>query len=77
MKPEELKNIINGGETSKVQFKRTFRVAEDVANEMAAFANSRGGLLVIGIDDKTGDIIGLPFAELQRLGSLIASAAND
>lgn len=77
MKPEELKNIINRGETTKVQFKRTFRVAEDVANELVAFANSRGGLLVIGVDDKTGNILGLSFEELQRLGSLIASAAND
>ena len=77
MKADELKAIIDGGETNTVQFKRTFRVAEDAANEMVAFANSKGGLLVIGVDDKTGEIIGLPFEELQRLGSLIASAASD
>lgn len=77
MKAEELKEIIAGGETSTVQFKRTFRVAEDAANEMIAFANSKGGLLILGIDDKTGKIIGLTYEEIQRLGSLIASAAND
>ena len=77
MKTEELKEIIAKGETSTVQFKRTFRVAEDAANEMIAFANSKGGLLIIGIDDKTGNVIGLTYDEIQRLGSLIASAAND
>lgn len=77
MNREELRNIIAGGETSTVQFKRTFKVAEDAANEMIAFANSQGGLLIIGIDDKTGDIIGLPYEERQRLGSLIAAAATD
>lgn len=74
---EELKQLIEGGETSKVQFKRTFRVAEDAANEMIAFANSKGGVLIIGIDDKTGNITGLSYEEIQRLGSLVASAANN
>lgn len=73
----ELSNIILRGETSAVQFKRTFRAAEDAANEMVAFSNSGGGLIVIGVDDKTGRIVGLPYEELQRLGSLIASAANN
>lgn len=77
METEELKQIIDKGETSKVQFKRTFRVAEDAANEMVAFANSKGGVLIIGVDDKTGAILGLTYEEIQRLGSLIASAAND
>lgn len=77
MNAQQLKEIIARGETSKVQFKRTFKVAEDIANEMIAFANTKGGILIIGIDDKSGEIIGLPYQEIQRLGSLIASAAND
>lgn len=77
MNAEELKKVIRGGETSTVQFKRTFRAAEDAANEMIAFSNSRGGLLIIGIDDKSGEIIGLSYQEIQKLGSLIAAAAND
>ena len=77
MLPEEIKAKIKLGETSTVQFKRTFRVAEDAANEMVAFANSHGGIIIIGIDDKTGDIIGLDYAELQRIGSLIGHAANN
>ena len=77
MKAEELKDIIKGGETSMVQFKRSFRAAEDAANEICAFANTRGGLLIIGVDDKTGDIVGLSYEDRQRLGSLVAAAATD
>lgn len=77
MEAEKIKKLIEGGETSTVQFKRTFRAAEDAANEMTAFANTRGGLLIIGIDDKTGQIIGLSYEERQRIGSLIAAAATD
>ena len=77
MKAEEIKILIAGGETSKVQFKRTFRAAEDIANELVAFSNSRGGLLIIGIDDKKGTITGLTYEELQKIGNLVAAAAND
>lgn len=77
MTAAELKEIIEGGETSRVQFKRTFRVAEDAANEMIAFSNSKGGMLLIGIDDKTGEIVGLSYQEIQRIGSLISAASAD
>lgn len=74
---EELKNIIAKGETSTVKFKRTFRVAEDIANEMIAFSNTKEGMIIIEIDDKSGDILGLDYQDIQRVGSLIASAASD
>lgn len=77
MTPIELKDLIRKGETSTVQFKRTFRAAEDIANELVAFANSKGGKLIIGIDDATGKIVGLDYSELQKIGSLIGNAAND
>lgn len=77
MKADELKDIISRGETSRIQFKRTFRTVEDVANEMIAFSNSYGGTILIGIDDKSGKVIGLTFEELQRLGNMVATAAKD
>ena len=33
---------------------------DSMAHELAAFANGQGGRLVLGIDDKTRDVIGLP-----------------
>lgn len=77
MTADKIKDIIKCGETSTVQFKRLFKTAEDIANELVAFSNSRGGSIFVGIDDKTGEIVGLDFSQLQALGSLVASAADD
>lgn len=77
MTKTELKDLIKKGETTTVQFKSTFKTAEDVANELVAFSNSRGGLLIIGVEDKTGDALGLSYKEIQRIGSMIGNAAND
>lgn len=77
MSPKELAALIEKGETTKVQFKRTFKAAEDIANELVAFSNSRGGVIIVGIDDKTGDVAGLSYEEIQKIGSMVGSAAND
>ena len=33
---------------------------DEVADELAAFANARGGILVLGVDDRTREIVGIP-----------------
>ena len=76
MTADEIKNIIRCGETSTKQFKETFKVAEDIANEFVAFSNSEGGSIFIGIDDKTGEIKGLDFIQLRSIGQLISAAAE-
>ena len=47
----ELYNIIEEGENSTVEFKRKFSDAEKIAKEMIAFANSKGGIIIFGVDD--------------------------
>lgn len=47
----ELNEIIENGENSTVEFKRKFTEPEKIAKEMIAFANTRGGKLLFGIDD--------------------------
>jgi predicted HTH transcriptional regulator len=54
----ELREIIAGGESSTVEFKRKFTSAEKFAKEIIAFANTSGGYLIIGVDDD-GSIIGV------------------
>lgn len=76
MTAEDIKEIVRCGETSTVQFKLIFNKAEDIANELIAFSNSNGGRIFVGINDKTGDIIGLSYKQIQDMGSLIASAAD-
>ena len=77
MTAEELREIIVCGETSKVQFKLMFSTAKQIAEEMVAFANSKGGMIVFGVEDKTGQIIGLSYSEIQKLSNEVSTAAND
>jgi len=47
----ELNELIEGGENDKVEFKRKFSSPEKIAKEMIAFANSKGGKILFGVDD--------------------------
>lgn len=47
----ELNEIIENGENQQVEFKRKFTEPDKIAKEMIAFANSRGGKLIFGVDD--------------------------
>lgn len=54
----ELYKIIEDGENSNVEFKRKFSEPEKIAKEMIAFANSKGGVILFGVDDNR-DIVGV------------------
>lgn len=47
----ELHKIIENGENSGIEFKRKFSSPEKIAKEMIAFANTKGGCILFGIDD--------------------------
>lgn len=47
----ELYSLIEDGENSTVEFKRKFSSPEKIAKEMIAFANSKGGKILFGVDD--------------------------
>jgi predicted HTH transcriptional regulator len=48
-----------------------------MADELAAMANSRGGTVVLGVDDKTHEIIGIPHAYLDGTETWLRSIVND
>ena len=73
----ELLNIIGTGETSTVQFKEVLDNSESIAGEMIALSNSKGGMILFGVRDKTGDIIGLDYSQIQSTGNRVATIAND
>ena len=50
---------------------------KDVADELAAFANGRGGDLVLGVDDKTRDVKGIPLDRLDAVETWIREICND
>ena len=63
------------GEHTRQQFKRTFNHPDALAAELAAFANSGGGTLLIGVDDD-GSISGLDAAEVRRLNQMLGNASS-
>jgi predicted HTH transcriptional regulator len=73
MTTKKLREIIELGESDTVEFKRRFSEFEKIAKEMIALANTRGGLLLFGIDDD-GTIVGV--ASEKGEIELITSAAE-
>jgi predicted HTH transcriptional regulator len=76
MNARELLTIIQKGESSKVQFKERLPNIDSLAHELIAFSNTQGGLLIIGVNDKTGELNGLSFAEIQQTNQQIVNAAS-
>jgi ATP-dependent DNA helicase RecG len=72
-----LLSLIAGGESSFVQFKENVTNVTSIAQEMVAFANRKGGQLLIGVNDKTGAVTGLSFQDIQRINNLLSTAASD
>ncbi len=46
-----LKRLVKTGEGKYLEFKRVISSPEKIARELAAFANTNGGTLLIGVDD--------------------------
>ena len=68
MTPEDLKRIVSGGESETLEFKIKVNHPEKIIREIAAFANAKGGTLLIGVDDDK-NIIGVkgPVEEIEVL----------
>lgn len=47
----DLRNLIQTGEGKYLEFKKTTPAPEKIAREIAAFANTSGGQILIGVDD--------------------------
>ncbi len=54
----EIQNILSQGENSSVEFKSASVRPESLAREMASFANTGGGIILVGVGD-AGDIEGV------------------
>jgi len=77
METLELLERIANGEDSFTQFKEKVIKAKDLAREFVAFSNAEGGIIVFGVADKTGDIVGLDKEEIEEIGQLIGNTANE
>ncbi len=49
----------------------------DFADELAAMANGRGGTVVLGVDDGTREVQGIPIADLDAVEGWVREVCND
>ena len=73
MNPQTLQNLIKKGESHLVEFKQAASSAKDLAREITAFANTQGGTLIVGVDDKS-KIIGVK--DFKQTEQIITNALN-
>jgi ATP-dependent DNA helicase RecG len=73
---EIIEAIERGYETSTVQYKVTLNNINQLVQEMVAFSNSLGGLLIIGVADN-GEVQGLSPDDIRKFNQWVGSAATD
>ncbi len=82
---EELLQKIRLGEDTSLELKtvrfRGDRVEgprrDDLADELAAIANTHDGVLVLGVDDKTREVVGIPVERLEAVERWVYEICND
>jgi len=74
MNIKKLKKIIAGGENLTTEFKQRFSTHTKIAKEIIAFANTKGGMLLFGVDDD-GSIYGVESE--KEISELIKEVAED
>ena len=81
--PDELLRKIRLGEDSMLELKsvvfkgkRIDPHQDSLADELAAFANTRGGSLLLGVDDKTHAVVGIDRGNLDRVEQFVVNAAQ-
>jgi ATP-dependent DNA helicase RecG len=67
----ELKTVLFKGDRISAPSRK------DLADEIVAMANTHDGVLLLGVDDKTRDIDGIPIETLQRVESYVFEVCND
>ena len=82
---EELLQKISLGEDSLLELKAvTFRGGridgprrDDLADDLAGIANSRDAVVVLGVDDTTREILGIPVERLDAVEAFVRELCND
>ena len=85
MTEKELMRRIRLGEDSALEMKQVLldgnRVTgprrDDFADELAAFANAKGGLVILGVNDKTQQVTGIPLERLDAVEGWVREVCND
>jgi len=54
MSEAELKNMVAGGESGTVEFKKTTGLMREIIESLCAFANTDGGSVLVGVGTTAG-----------------------
>lgn len=76
MEAIELLELTSRGEDSHIQFKQNITNAESLAGDIVAFSNSKGGRILIGVNDQC-QIVGLSADDIRRINQLISNTATN
>lgn len=82
---DDLSRRIRLGEDSTLELKRILLAGKRVtephrgrfADEMASMANGSGGTVVLGVDDETHDVLGIPLDALDIVETWVREICND
>lgn len=86
MNIEHLLERIRLGEDSTLELKRVVlrpdgKVSDPhpdgLSDELAAMGNAAGGLLILGVDDKRREVVGVPSEQLDRLEAWLTAICTD
>ncbi len=72
----ELIEKIHLGEDTTIEFKRELPRRSSLADQIAAFANARGGVILIGVDDN-GEVVGIDRLALDRAERTVVEICQD
>lgn len=78
MTTQEILKLCGKGEQTPVQMKERVTDAYELGKEMVCYAHERGsGLIIIGVNDKTGKVNALSRTEVQEQTGLLSQIATD
>ena len=85
MERDELIRRIRLGEDSTLELKRVLLAGSKVtaprrnefADELSALANGWGGTVVLGVEDKSRDVVGIPIDQLDAVETWVREICND
>ena len=77
MNAVELLSIIGTGETSTVLFKELLPHRDSIAQEIVAMSNSLGGVILLGVEDVTGEIKGLSAPLIEEYDKTVSQIADN
>jgi predicted HTH transcriptional regulator len=72
----EIRQLIAGGETNKVELKLASPRPSEMAERLCGLANGHGGFVIIGVEDTTLGIVGIPRERIALTTDVILRAVR-